>query len=128
MDFCKTKLNRLLVASIFQRKRSPKRVIREAKFFSGPGCAESIGSIMKISTGKNRNLEPINFSKEIYLCFNLPPLHVSKKSFIPEVVGELRKNKRFFRETAKGAASYLAKLKYKDASSSLGNFRTKGYS
>ena len=38
MDFCKTKLNRLLVASIFQRKRSPKRVIREAKFFSGPGC------------------------------------------------------------------------------------------
>jgi len=96
----------------------------QIKSFS-EAIAESIGSIMKISTGKNRNLEPINFSKEIYLCFNLPPLHVLKKSFIPEVVGELRKNKRFFRETAKGAASYLAKLKYKDASSSLGNFRTK---
>jgi len=38
MDFCKTKLFHLLVASIFQRNWSPKRVFWEAKFFSGPGC------------------------------------------------------------------------------------------
>ena len=39
MDFCKTKLICLLVASIFQSNWSPKRVFWEAKFFSGPGCA-----------------------------------------------------------------------------------------
>ena len=38
MDLCKTKFIRLLVAPIFQRNWSPKRVFREAKFFSGPGC------------------------------------------------------------------------------------------
>ena len=37
MDLCKTKFIRLLVAPIFQRNWSPKRVFREAKFFSGPG-------------------------------------------------------------------------------------------
>ena len=45
MDFCKTKLIRILVASIFQRNWSPKRVFREAKFFSGPGCASPPASI-----------------------------------------------------------------------------------
>ena len=37
MDFCKTKLIRLLVASIFQSNWSPKQVFREAKCFQGRG-------------------------------------------------------------------------------------------
>ena len=96
----------------------------QIKSFS-EAIAESIGSIMKISKGKNRNLEPINFSKEIYLCFNLPPLHILKISFIPELVRELRKVKKFFRETAKGPASYIRKLKHHDSSASLGNYRSR---
>ena len=84
--------------------------------------AESIGSIMKISLGRNRNLEPINFSKEIFLCVNLPPLHILKLNFIPEIVAKFRRRKSFFRNDQ--YKSYVAKFKYADSSSSLGNFRS----
>ena len=96
----------------------------QLKSFSEAIC-ESIGSIMKISTGKNRNLEPINLSKEIYLCFNLPPLHILKKTFIPELVKKLRKNRSFFRKTVHSRQSWVNKLKFVESSATLGNFRKK---
>ena len=94
----------------------------EIKSFS-EAIAEGIGSVMKIATGKGRNLEPINFSKEIFLCFNLPPLHILKRTFIPELAREFSKKKQFFRKCANTFPSYQAKLKFINVSSSLGNFR-----
>ena len=37
--------------------------------------AETVGSIMNINSGTGRQLQPINFSVEICLRFNLGPLH-----------------------------------------------------
>ena len=39
--------------------------------------AESVGSMMVSHCGRGRYLQPKNFSKELYLQFNLPPLHLS---------------------------------------------------
>ena len=36
---------------------------------------ETVGSIMNIQTGSGRHLQPVNFSAEICLRFNLGPLH-----------------------------------------------------
>ena len=96
----------------------------EIKSFS-EAIAEGIGSIMKIATGKGRNLEPLNFSKEIFLTFNLPPLHILKKKFIPEIAAELSRKKLFFRKCANTFPSYQAKLKFTDLSASLGNYRAR---
>ena len=37
--------------------------------------AETVGSLMNINSGTGRQLQPVNFSVEIYLRFNLGPLH-----------------------------------------------------
>ena len=37
--------------------------------------AETVGSLMNINSGTGRQLQPVNFSVEIYLRFNLRPLH-----------------------------------------------------
>ena len=37
--------------------------------------AETVGSIMNINNGTGRQLQPINFSTEVCLKFNLGPLH-----------------------------------------------------
>ena len=50
----------------------------EIKSYSEAIC-ETIGSIMKIHGGRGRNLHPVNFGMDIYLKFNLPPLHIMKK-------------------------------------------------
>ena len=36
--------------------------------------AETVGSLMNINSGTGRQLQPVNFSVEIYLRFNLGPL------------------------------------------------------
>ena len=87
--------------------------------------AETLGSIMKISKGKGRNLEPLNFSREIYCVFNLPPMHVLKRKFIPEIAQQLMAEKSFFRKCASSFPSYQSKLKFETLSASLGNYRSK---
>ena len=60
--------------------------------------AETVGSMMNIHTGSGRYLEPINFSNEIYLMFNLGPLHLLD-SLIKEILREM--NKTFIRNVDK---------------------------
>ena len=80
--------------------------------------AETIGSLMVIQHGTGRNPHPVNFSKELYLRFNMPPLHMIQKTLIPKVVAEIVDNekKAFFSKTP-------SRLKFSSLSSSIGNFR-----
>ena len=75
---------------------------------------------MNIQIGTGRNLHPVNMNKEMFLRFNLAPLHVLKKALIPEVVEEKIKNEKkiFFNKTNRRDL-----LKYESVSSSIGNFR-----
>ena len=59
--------------------------------------AETVGSVMTLAQARFRNLEPVNFSKEIFLRFNLPPLHVLKLTFIPATARKLMEYKEFHR-------------------------------
>lgn len=90
----------------------------QIKSYSEAIC-ETVGSIMKIHGGKGRNLHPVNFAKEIYLNFNLPPLHIMKKQLIPTVAKELVETEK--REYYTKSAD--RKLKFSHLSSSIGNFR-----
>ena len=65
----------------------------QVKSYSEAMC-ETVGSIMKIHGGQGRNLHPANFSKEIFLKFNLPPLHIMKQKLIPEVAKDLVLNEK----------------------------------
>ena len=70
----------------------------QAKSYSEAMC-ESIGSIMNMATAKGRNLHPANFGKEIFVRFNLPPMHVLHQRFIPEIFKEeINKGKELFEE------------------------------
>ena len=80
---------------------------------------ETVGSIMKIHGGQGRNLHPANFSKEIFLKFNLPPLHIMKQKVIPEVARDLVLNEKKVFQTK----SIPGKLKFDELSASVGNFR-----
>ena len=51
---------------------------------SSEALCETVGSIMNQHSGKNRYLEPENFSKEIVLRFNLGPMHL-----LEDLVGEV---------------------------------------
>ena len=86
---------------------------------------ETVGSIMKIGKGKGRNCSAVNFSKEITLCYNLPPLHVLSKTFIPRTVQSLTSSKEYFRKGDKRSEWVLRKLKFTSLSASLFNFRDK---
>lgn len=43
---------------------------------------------MNMATASGRSVHPENFEREILLRFNLPPLHILAKSFIPQIVKE----------------------------------------
>ena len=58
--------------------------------------AETVGSIMNINNGTGRQLQPVNFSTEICLRFNLGPLH-TLSGLIRDVVREHSKD--FFRKS-----------------------------
>ena len=78
--------------------------------------------MMKTHGGKGRNVHPVNFNKELFLKFNLPPLHVMKKTLIPLVVEEkieVEMKDYVTRTTRK------EKLKFISWSSSVGNYRLK---
>ena len=85
--------------------------------------AETVGSVMTLAQARFRNLEPVNFSKEIFLRFNLPPLHVLKLTFIPAIARKLMEYKEFHRRLE--GTRRQGKLKYINSSASVGNFRLK---
>ena len=57
----------------------------QGKSFSEAIC-ESIGSIMNMATSSGRILHPTNFAKEIFLRFNLPPLHTAMTNIVPDTL------------------------------------------
>ena len=67
------------------------------KSYSEAKC-ESIGSIMSQATAAGRNLHSTNFSKEIFLLFNLPPMHVLYEILIPKILKKTIKNGKKFTE------------------------------
>ena len=77
--------------------------------------------------GKGSNLEPDNFAKEIFCRVNLPPLHILKKTFIPEIVKMLVDDEKmiFFRKLDGTVTSYVDRLKFESVSASIGNYRQK---
>ena len=93
------------------------------------GCSEAIaeyvGSVMLIAQGKFKHCKPHNLNKEVVLAFNLPPLHILKKKFIPSIVEEWIEKVSFFSDyKAPHFKSYQVRLKYgPQLSSSIGNFR-----
>ena len=93
------------------------------KSYSEAIC-ESIGSVMNMAVGTGRMLYPENFAKEVYLRYNLPPLHILTETFIPEIVQNELMRKRFFR-AGDIAPSAQKRLKYPNTSSTVGNFREK---
>lgn len=93
------------------------------KSYSEAIC-ESIGSIMNIACGTGRVLYPDNYAKEIFLRFNLPPMHELSKNFIPELVKNELSRKRFYRK-GDSVERQQRKLKYSDTSATIGNFRVK---
>ena len=93
----------------------------QIKTYSEAIC-ETVGSMMKIHRGKGRNLHPVNFSKEIYLYFNLPPLHILSYKFIPKIVeSKIQEKKKYFRKLDGSKLQY--KIRYQTTSAAIGHFR-----
>ena len=80
---------------------------------------------MKLKCSKNRYLEPVNFGKEMYLQFNLPPIHVLSDKFVPELAKLLveKRKSRFFRKFETQRPSWVKRLVSADLSASLNRFR-----
>lgn len=77
---------------------------------------------MTIHHDRGKNVHPVNFSKELHLRFNLPPLHTLTSSYIPKIVTmKLEENKQYYRKLEYTRAS---QLKYVAMSASVGNFRS----
>ena len=92
----------------------------QAKTYSEAIC-ETVGSVMNIHRGRGRNLHPVNFAKELFLTFNLPPLHILISKFIPKIVElKMEDNKEYYRKLDYSRQNML---KYKKLSASIGNFR-----
>ena len=65
--------------------------------------AETVGSIMTNHCGKGRYLEPVNFSKEICLEFNLGPLFMLNN--IIDKLYNLKKREYVYKTNESGARS-----------------------
>ena len=89
------------------------------KSYSEAIC-ETVGSIMRIHGGKGRHLHPVNFSKEVCLNFNLPPVH-TLTSIISGLTNQIVnvEKKRFSRRGRSGL------WKYSKYSASVGNYRNR---
>ena len=92
------------------------------KSYSEAYC-ESVGSLMNICVNKARNLAPANFSKEIIISFNSPPLHIANKSLIPSVTTEWTKDGKCFKRKL-DKTSQSSMLQYA-VSAAVGNLRKK---
>ena len=94
----------------------------QSKTYSEAIC-ESIGSIMNMATSGGRYLNPQNFNKEIFLRYNLPPLH-TLTGFIEDILQDELANKKEFIRKADSDPRQARKLNFKSMSSSIGNFRS----
>ena len=83
--------------------------------------AETVGSVMVLAKARFRNSEPVNYAKEVFLRFNLPPLHVLKFNFVPSIVEKLLSEKEFHRKLEE--SRWQGKWKFPNVSASVGNFR-----
>ena len=82
---------------------------------------ETIGSMVAISVSNGRNLQPINLGKEVFLRFNLPPMHHLEK-FTSELAKQWRVNKtNMYRKGKKRSG-----LKLHEISFTIENYRKKG--
>ena len=83
---------------------------------------ETIGSMMSIAVSNGRNLQPFNLDKELYIRFNLPPLH-KLQDFIKDIASSWREvgDKQFYIKKRRATS----RLKLTNISSSLANFRSK---
>ena len=79
---------------------------------------ETIGSMMAIAVSNGRNLQPFNLDKEVFIKFNLPPLH-NLGEFTTGVAKKWREggNLEFYRKCKPKEA--ISNLKLKELSSSL---------
>ena len=77
-----------------------------------------------MASGTGRVLYPEYYAMEIYLRFNLPPLHILKQNFIPEMVQSALARKEYPRRGDK-IERQQRKLKYASISASIGNFRNR---
>ena len=68
-------------------------------------------------------MAPANFSKELILAFNSPPLHIMRKTLIPQVIADLQKEVPMF--SRKLDKSHKASMLNFTTSASIGNFRKK---
>ena len=78
--------------------------------------AETVGSVMNINNGTGRQLQPVNFSTEICLRFNLGPLH-TLSGLIKDIVKQHHKN--FFRKAPP------KNLNLTSSSSAIATYRSK---
>ena len=84
---------------------------------------ETIGSLMSIAVSNGRNIQPFNLDKELYMRFNLPPLH-KIQDFVKFVAKNWREvgDKEFYMKSQRKATS---RLKLSVLSSSLSNYRSR---
>ena len=89
------------------------------KSYSEAIC-ETVDSIRRIHSGKGCHLHPVNFSKDVCLNFNLPPVH-TLTSFISGLTNQKVnvEKKRFSR---RGRSDLW---KYSKYSASVGNYRNR---
>ena len=132
LDFCNSSTihtpvkPEILYDGFFQLHKDNLLVLPFLKFFEfiqsksySEAICETIGSIMKIHGGKGRNLLSFNFSKEIYLNFNMPPLQVMKSTIISRLAKYLVENEKkdYSRRT------HMSRWLHKTVSSTVWNFR-----
>ena len=77
--------------------------------------------MMSIAVSNGRNLQPFNLDKELYIRFNLPPLH-KLQNFVKDIARSWREvgDKQFYIKKRRAAS----RLKLTNISSSLANFRS----
>ena len=84
--------------------------------------AETVGSIMTNHCGKGRYLEPVNFSKEICLEFNLGPLFMMDK--IIDKLYNLKKREFVYKTNESGAqVSHFSQLVDVEEGSAVRTYR-----
>ena len=69
--------------------------------------AETVGSVMVMAKAKSRNCEPVNFAKEIFCRFNLPPLHICRRKMIPTIAEDLLTHLQFHRKLERSRYLFL---------------------
>ena len=132
LDFCNSSqiytpvTPEILYDSFFQIHKDNLLVLPFLNFFEfiqiksySEAICETIGSMMKIHGGKGRNLLSHNFSKEIYLNFKMPPLHVMKSTIISRLAKCLveKEKKEYIRRT------HMSRWLHTNLSATVGNFR-----